>query len=65
MLRPARKGDDIIIDAKTSKAGRSLAFLTVEIKRKTDGALIATGSHTKFIEARVPHGNSNLLQNRL
>jgi acyl-coenzyme A thioesterase 13 len=48
-LKAAREGDTIVIDAKTLKAGRSLAFLEVNIKNKGTGDIIATGSHTKFI----------------
>lgn len=39
----------ISIDAKTIKAGKTLAFLEVEMTRKKDGAIIARGQQTKFI----------------
>ena len=48
-LRSAKIGDEIVIDAKTVKLGKSLAFLSVEITNKKDGKIIATGSHTKYI----------------
>lgn len=48
-LKGAREGDDIVIDAKTTKAGKTLAFLDVQIKKKDTDVVIATGSHTKFV----------------
>ncbi|KAJ8679767.1 hypothetical protein QAD02_015554 [Eretmocerus hayati] len=48
-LKPAFPGDVISIDARTVKAGRTLAFLEVELSKKEDGNLIARGIHTKFI----------------
>ncbi|PSN33877.1 Acyl-coenzyme A thioesterase 13 [Blattella germanica] len=48
-LSAARNGETVVIDCNTLKAGKTLAFLEVEIKSKTTGKLIAKGSHTKFI----------------
>jgi len=48
-LKAAFPGDIISIDARTIKAGRSMAFLEVELTKKDDGAIIARGVHTKFI----------------
>ncbi|KAF4520413.1 hypothetical protein B566_EDAN003984 [Ephemera danica] len=48
-LKAAKEGDVIVIDAKTLKAGRNLAFLEVCVKNKDTGDIIATGSHTKYI----------------
>ncbi|RZF46798.1 hypothetical protein LSTR_LSTR012021 [Laodelphax striatellus] len=48
-LRAAPLGEKIIIEAKTNKSGKTLAFLDVAIK-KTNGDLIATGTHTKFVQ---------------
>lgn len=48
-LRAAKVGEEILIDARTVKLGKTLAFLSVEIKNKTDNKMIATGNHTKFI----------------
>jgi len=50
-LRAAKAGDEIVIDANTLKLGKSLAFLSIEIKNKKDGKLVAVGSHTKFVGA--------------
>lgn len=49
-LKGAREGETVTIDAKTIKAGRTMAFLAVEIKKKDDGVVVARGSHTKFIQ---------------
>lgn len=48
-LSQAKVGDDIVIDASTVKAGRTLAFLTVDITNKDTGVLVATGRHTKYV----------------
>jgi len=48
-MRPAKVGDEILIDARTEKLGKSLAFLSVDIKNKNDSKLIATGTHTKHM----------------
>lgn len=43
--------DELIIDAWCGRAGRILAFTTVEIR--VGEKLVATGSHTKFIGAKI------------
>lgn len=48
-LKGAQIGDEIVIDAKTLKAGKNVAFLEVEIKEKTTGALLVKGAHTKYL----------------
>lgn len=48
-LKSAKEGEEIIIDAKTVKAGRILAYLECELRRKKDGVIIAKGSQTKYI----------------
>ena len=48
-LRATQVGEEIIIDANTLRAGRTLAFLTVDLKKKSDGSLVAQGKHTKFV----------------
>jgi len=48
-MRAAKVGAEILIDARTLKRGKSLAFLSVDIKNKDDNNLIATGTHTKHI----------------
>ena len=46
-MRPARLGDTITIQSKCEKAGKSLAFATVDISNQS-GQLIAQGKHTKY-----------------
>jgi len=53
-MRSAKVGTEILIDAKTLKLGKSLAFLSVDIKNKHDSKLIATGKHTKHINVNKP-----------
>ena len=48
-MKGAKVGDEIVIDAVTLKRGKTLAFLTVDIRNKLDGSLLAQGKHTKFV----------------
>lgn len=48
----AREGDRIEVEGKTSKIGRNLGFVVVNItKSGTDGEeiVVATGTHTKYL----------------
>lgn len=48
-LKAAKEGDEVVIDAKTIKNGRTLAYLECEIRHKKDGSIIAKGGQTKFV----------------
>lgn len=48
-LKSAAIGEDVVIEANTIKSGKNLAFLDVYIKKKSDGSLVAKGSHTKYV----------------
>lgn len=48
-LKGAKENDEIIIDARTIKCGRTLAFLDCEIRNKKCNSLLVRGSHTKFV----------------
>lgn len=48
-LKGANEGEEVIVDAKTVKIGKKLAFLDVELKKKATGELIATGNHVKYV----------------
>lgn len=48
-IRPANIGDELFIEGKILKVGKNLAFLTVDVKNKITGQIIATGKHTKFV----------------
>lgn len=51
----AQAGETIEIEATADKVGRSIAFTTVRIYKVTDsqpGALVATASHTKYIQVK-------------
>jgi len=47
--RAAKFGDELLIDAGTVKLGKSLAFLSVDIRNKHDNKVIATATHTKHV----------------
>ncbi|XP_033737339.1 acyl-coenzyme A thioesterase 13-like [Pecten maximus] len=48
-MKAAKVGEDILIEANSVKVGKTLAFLNVDIRKKSDGALLAQGKHTKFV----------------
>ena len=45
---PAPGGSTVVADAAVLKIGKTLAFVSVDIRRKTDGVLVAQGRMTKF-----------------
>jgi acyl-coenzyme A thioesterase PaaI-like protein len=53
-LAPAKRGDTIIADAKVLKFGKKLTCATIDIRRKSDQLLLATGRQTMA----VPHVTS-------
>lgn len=44
---PAPGGSTVVAEAVVLKAGKTLAFVTVDIRRKEDGVLVAQGRMTK------------------
>ncbi len=52
-MSSAKVGDEIVIDSSTLKMGRTLAFLSVDIRNKATGDLIAQGKHTKHIGSKT------------
>lgn len=54
----AKTGDTLDIEGRVDKCGGTLAFTSITIRKKEDGkapgegALVATGSHTKFVRQR-------------
>ena len=48
-IKSARPGETILLSAKTLKAGKTVAFLSVDVTNKEDGQLIAQGKHTKYL----------------
>src|SRR5262245_52139327 len=42
-LAPGPHGDTVVADAQVLKCGKTLAFVTVDVRRKTDGVLVAQG----------------------
>jgi acyl-coenzyme A thioesterase 13 len=47
-LAPGPAGATVVAEARVLKAGKTLAFVTVDVRRKDDGILIAQGRMTKF-----------------
>jgi acyl-coenzyme A thioesterase 13 len=45
---PGPGGATVIAEATVLKAGKTLAFVTVDVRRKADGVLCAQGRMTKF-----------------
>ena len=48
-LKAAKLGDEILIEANVLKRGRTLAFLEVELRKRSTNELLVKGSHTKYI----------------
>lgn len=53
-LSTAKEGDRLEIESRANKVGKSLAFTTFSISKKTDSGLtiVAQGSHTKYVRTR-------------
>ncbi|XP_019867609.1 acyl-coenzyme A thioesterase 13 [Aethina tumida] len=47
--KAAQLGDEILVNAKTIKAGKTLAFLEVVIQNKATGEVLVKGTHTKYL----------------
>lgn len=48
-ISPGPGEEEVEVDAKVLKVGKSLAFMEVTISTVKDGRLVAKGSHTKFL----------------
>ena len=48
-IKGAKENDEIVIDARTIKCGRTLAFLECEIRNKKCNSILVRGTHTKFV----------------
>ena len=48
-MNSAKAGDVLRIKSECIKTGKNLAFATVDISKKDDDKLIATGRQTKFV----------------
>ncbi|PNH09078.1 Acyl-coenzyme A thioesterase 13 [Tetrabaena socialis] len=47
-------GEVVVVDARVTRVGRQLATLAVELRRKATGQVVATGTHTKFLQVPDP-----------
>ena len=45
----AKAGEVVLVEANVLKAGRTMAFVAVDLRRERDGALVAQGRMTKFL----------------
>ncbi|KAG9139892.1 hypothetical protein Leryth_015267 [Lithospermum erythrorhizon] len=45
----ANVGDEVEIDARTLRVGKSIAVVSVELRKKKTGKIIAQGRHTKYL----------------
>ena len=48
-LAPAKHGEWVEVDAQVLKAGRTMAYVTVDIRRESDGVLAVQGRMTKHL----------------
>ncbi|XP_078433968.1 thioesterase superfamily protein [Wolffia australiana] len=47
----ARTGEEIEIDSKVLRVGKSIAVVSVELRKKATGEIIAQGRHSKYLAA--------------
>jgi len=52
-VNAARIGETVLIEASCTKAGKSLAFSHTRLRERESGRLVATASHTKFMDVKV------------
>lgn len=48
-LKGAKEGDQVLIEANTVRVGKTLAFIDCVLKLKENNAVIAKGTHTKYV----------------
>lgn len=51
LIVPARPGEELVIEGRVLKLGRSVAFCEAEARRRSDGELIAKGRFTFAIRS--------------
>jgi len=52
-LKAAFPGEVVTVDAKTVRAGNTLAFLAVELTKNDGKDVVARGQHTKFLGMNI------------
>lgn len=55
-LSAAREGDELVVEGRLLKSGRTVFFGEAEAKRKSDGALVAKGRVTFVVPQRKEEG---------
>jgi acyl-coenzyme A thioesterase 13 len=50
-LAPGLPGGAVVAEARVLKCGKTLAFVTVDVRREQDNALVAQGRMTKYMAA--------------
>ena len=58
-MKAAFPGETLLAEAWTSHIGRRLAFLTVDIRNKDTGVLLAQGKHTKYMSVATTQNPSD------
>lgn len=53
LIAPARTGDELVVDGRVLSLRHSVAFCESEVRRKSDGELIAKGRFTFSISQRT------------
>ncbi|MCJ1405957.1 hypothetical protein MMC19_000022 [Ptychographa xylographoides] len=46
----AKESEWLEIEGRAVRVGGTLAFTTVEIRKTSDGSIVSTGSHTKYVK---------------
>lgn len=56
-MLPVRIGETIEIEGKVLKIGRNISFAEAELRRKSDGRMVAKGKHTLAFIPKPPTAN--------
>jgi acyl-coenzyme A thioesterase 13 len=48
-LAAAKVGEEVAVQGRVLRTGRTLGYTVVDLRRKADGTLLATGRHTKAL----------------
>ena len=48
-LAAAKLGEEVVIEGRVLRSGKKLGFTQVDLRRKSDRTLLATGRHTKAL----------------
>ncbi len=60
-MAAAKPGEELLIDGRVLRAGRVMAFLECEIRKKESDVIVLKGSHTKFVGSKGFNAGASVL----